>query len=88
MYKDIHKSRLCSARLEASTGPRTEGIPDNIQRGRGSGPCLLPGGLDNSRHKVTTTLFVRDLYKAVGGQSTRPIFLDIFQIWIKAQSMT
>ena len=70
---------LCSARLEASSGPRTKGVPTNNQRGRGSRPCLLWGGLDKSRHIVPTALLVRvqcarkDLHKAVEGPSTRPI---------------
>ena len=53
--------------------PSTKGVPTNNQRGRGSGPCLLLGGLDKSRHIVSTALLVRvqcfrkDLYKAVEG---------------------
>ena len=27
--------------LYASSGPKTEGVPTNNQRGRGSGPCRL-----------------------------------------------
>ena len=45
IYKDILKSRLCSACLEASWGPRTSGVPINNKRGRGSMSCLLWGGL-------------------------------------------
>ena len=42
MYQeDIHQSRLCSARLEASSGPKTKGVPTNNQRGRGSVTSLL-----------------------------------------------
>ena len=37
MYIDIRQSRLCSARLEASSGSRTKGVSTNNQRGRGSG---------------------------------------------------
>ena len=61
--------------LEASSGPRTKGVPTNNQRGRGSGPCLLWRGLDKARHIVPNALFVRvqcfrnDLYKAVKGQA-------------------
>ena len=40
-YKDIRKSRICSARLEAISCPRVEGVPTNNKRGRGSGCCLL-----------------------------------------------
>ena len=32
--KDIRRSRLCSARLEASSSPRTEWVPTNNQKGR------------------------------------------------------
>ena len=66
-------------RLVASPGPRTKGVPTYNQSGRGSGPCLLWGGLDKSRHIVPTTLlvkvqcFMKNLYKAVEGPSTRPI---------------
>ena len=62
---------------------RTKGVPTNDQRGRGSGPCLLWGGLDMSRHIVPTALLVRvqcfrkDLCKAVEGPSTRPIDLSM-----------
>ena len=66
----------CATRsLYASSGPKAEGVPTNNQRGRGSGPCRLWGGLDKARHIVPTALLVRvqrfknDLYKAVkGGQ--------------------
>ena len=81
--KDIRQSMLCSARLETSSGLRNKGVPTNNQRGRGSGPCLLRGGLNKSRHIVPTALLVRvqcfrkDLYKAVEGPSTRPIVLSV-----------
>ena len=72
----------CATRiLYASSGPKAEGVPTNNQRGRGSGPCRLWGGLDKARHIVPTALLVRvqrfrnDLYKAVKGPSTRPIVL-------------
>ena len=62
----------CATRsLYASSGPKAEGVPTNNQRGRGSGPCRLWGGLDKARHIVPTALLVRvqrfrnDLYKAV-----------------------
>ena len=67
--------------LYASSGPKAEGVPTNNQRGRGSWPCRLWGGLDKARHIVPTALLVRvqrfrnDLYKAVKGPSTRPIVL-------------
>ena len=57
VYKDIRQSRLCSARLEASSGPKT-----NNQRGRGSVHCLLLGGLDKSRHIVLKALLERVQY--------------------------
>ena len=41
IYKDIRQSMLCSALPDASSGPRTKGVPTNNQRGLGSGPCLL-----------------------------------------------
>ena len=73
----------CATRsLYASSGPKAEGVPTNNQRGRGSGPCRLWGGLDKVRHIVPTALLVRvqrfsnDLYKAVKGPSTRPIVLS------------
>ena len=31
LYKDIRQSRLCSTRLEASSGPRTKGVLTNNQ---------------------------------------------------------
>ena len=62
----------CAARsLYASAGPKAEGVPTNNQRGWGSGPCRLLGGLDKARHIVPTALIVRvqrlrnALYKAV-----------------------
>ena len=72
-----------SISLYASSGPKAEGVPTNNQRGRGSGPCHLLGGLDKARHKVPTALLVRVqrlrnyLYKAVKGPSTRPIVLSM-----------
>ena len=68
--------------MYANSGPKAEGVPTNNQRGRGSGPCRLRGGLDKARHIVPTALLVRvqrftnDLYKAVKGPSTRPIAHD------------
>ena len=76
-YIDVRQSRLCSARLEASSGPRSRLTIKKNQRGRRSGLCLFLGGLDKSRHIVPTALIVRvqcfkkDLYKAVEGPSTR-----------------
>ena len=74
----------CASRsLYASSGPKAEGVPTNNQRGRGSGPCRLWGGLDKARHIVPTALLVRvqrfrnDLYKTVKGPSTRPIVLTM-----------
>ena len=74
----------CATRsLYASSGPKAEGVPTNNQRGRGSGPCRLWGGLDNARHIVPTTLSVRvqrfrnDLHKTVKEPSTRPIVLSM-----------
>ena len=77
--------RLCSARLEASSGLMAEGVPTNNQRGRRSGPCRISGGLDKARHIVPTALLVRVqclrkctcVYKAVEGQSTRPIVITL-----------
>ena len=62
----------------------TKGVPTYSQRGRGSGPCLLWGGLDKSRHIIPTALLVRlqcfrkDLYKAVGGSRTILIVISMF----------
>ena len=74
----------CATRsLYASLGQKAEGVPTNNQRGRGSGPCRLCGGLDKDRHIVQTALLVRvqrirnDLYNAVKGPSTRPIVLSM-----------
>ena len=74
----------CATRsLYASSGPKAEGVPTNNQRGPGSGPCRLWGGLDKARRIVPTVLLVRvqrfrnDLYKAVKGPSTRPIVLSM-----------
>ena len=45
----------CATRsLYASSGPKAEGVPTYNQRGRGSGPWRLWGGLDKARHIVTT----------------------------------
>ena len=69
-----------------SSGPKAEGVPNNNQRGLGSGPCRLWGGLDKARHKVPIALLVRlqrlrkDLYKAVKGPSTRPIVLSMILV--------
>ena len=49
IYKDFRHSRLCSARLEATSGPRTKGVPTNNHRERVSGHCLHWGDLDKSR---------------------------------------
>ena len=86
VYQNIGTSikEGCATRsLYASSGPKAEGVPTNNQRGRGSGPCRLWGGLDKARHIVPTALLVRvqrlrnDLYKAVKGPSTRPIVLSM-----------
>ena len=83
----------CATRsLYASSGPKAEGVPTNNQRGRGSGPCRLWGGLDKARHIVPTALLVRvqrfrnDLYKAVKGPSTRPIVLSMIAGFILTTS--
>ena len=67
----------CATRsLYASSGPKAEGVPTNNQRGRGSGPCRIWGGLDKAHHIVPTALLVRvqrlrnDLHKAVKGHKT------------------
>ena len=44
--------------LYASSGPKAEELPNNNQRGRGSGPCRLCGGLDKARQIVPTALLV------------------------------
>ena len=36
-YKDIRQSRLCSARLEAGSGQRTERMPTKNQRDENQG---------------------------------------------------
>ena len=60
-----------------------EGVPTNNQRGRGSGPCRLLGGLDKARHIVPTALLVRvqcfrkGPCKVVEGPSTIPIVLSM-----------
>ena len=40
--------------LNTSSGSKAEGTPTNNQRGRGSGPCRLRGGLYKARHIVQT----------------------------------
>ena len=74
----------CATRsLYASSGPKAEGVTFNNQRGRGSGPCRLRGGLNKAHHIVQIALLFRvqrlrnDLYKAVKGPSTRPIALSM-----------
>ena len=74
----------CDSRsLYASSGLKAEGVLTNNQRGQGSEPCRLWGGLDKARLIVQTALLVRvqrfrnDLYKAVKGPSTGPIVLSI-----------
>ena len=43
----------CATRsLYASSSQKAEGVQTNNQRGRGSGPCRLWGGLDKARHVV------------------------------------
>ena len=43
----------CATRsLYASSGQKTEGVSTKNQRGQGSGPCRLCGGLDKARHIV------------------------------------
>ena len=83
--KTSTRVRLCSARLEVSSGPRAQGDPTNNQRGRGSGPFLLWRGLDQSRNilVVSTALLVRvqcfskDLDNDVEGPSTRHTVLSM-----------
>ena len=60
----------CATRsLYATSGPKAEGVPTYNERGRGSGPCHIWGGLDKARHIVPYALLVRmqrfrnDLYK-------------------------
>ena len=66
-----------------NSGPKAEGVTTYNQRGRGSGPFHLCGGLDQASHIVPTALLVRmqrlrnDLYKAVKGPSTSPIVLSL-----------
>ena len=73
VYRNIGTSIKvgCATRsLYASSGPKAEGVLTNNQRGSGSGPCRLWGGLDKARHIVPTALLVRvqrlknELYKA------------------------
>ena len=69
--------------LSASSDPKTEGVPTNTQRGRGSGSCRLWRGLDKTSHIVPTALLVRVQrwrnypYKAVEEPITRPIVLSM-----------
>ena len=67
--------------LHASSGPKAEEVPTNNQRGRGSGPCRLWGGLDKARHIVPIALLVQRLrnylYKTVKRPITRPKVLSI-----------
>ena len=62
--------------------------PTNNQRGRGSGPSRLWGGLEKARHIVPTALLVivqrfrNDLCKTVKGPSTRPIDSPIDDRWV------
>ena len=80
---DIHLNRLCSSQTVTELTSDGTGVPNNNQRGRGSGPRLLWVGLVKSRHIVPTALLVRvqcirsDMYKAVEGPSTRPIVLSM-----------
>ena len=47
----------CATRsLYSSSGPKTEGVPNNKQRLRGSGPCRLWGGFNKARQIVPTAL--------------------------------
>ena len=86
----IKKCKATSARVSYATRshyarsyPRTEGVPSNNHKGRGSGPYFW-GCLDKSCHIVPNLLLARvqrpmkDLYKAVEEQSstttyTKPI---------------
>ena len=69
--------------MYASSGPKTEGVPTNNQRGRGFGHCRLWEGFDKALHIVPTALLVNvqrfrdDLYKAIKGPNTRPIVLSM-----------
>ena len=69
--------------LYASQGSKAKRVPNNNQRGWGSGPCRLWGGLDKDRHIIPTALLVwmqcfrNDLYKAVKGSSIRPVVLSM-----------
>ena len=66
----------CATRsLYASSGPKAEGVPTNNQRGRGSGPCRLWGGLDKARHIVPTACAERHqtwVDMVLYSESTRP----------------
>ena len=55
--KDIRQSRLCSARLEASSGPRTKGVPTirgdedrGLQRRFGQVPSYSPQKVEGQGH--------------------------------------
>ena len=69
--------------LYVSSGPRAENVPNNIQSGRGSGPCIRLEGLGKSRHIIPTVLLVvgqhsrKDQYKTVVGTSARRILLSL-----------
>ena len=82
------KEGLATRSLYASSGAKAEGVPTNNQKGRGSGPCRLWRGLDKVRHIVPTALLVRvqrfrsDLYKAVKGPNTRPIYSPLDDRWV------
>ena len=81
-YSDIRQSRMCSAQTVIELRPKTKGVPDNNQRGRGSGPCRLWGCWNISR-QIVPTVFVRmqrfknDLNKVEDGSNTRPIILSM-----------
>ena len=51
----------CATRsLYARPGPKAEGVLTYNQRGRGSGPCHLCGGLDKARYIIPTVLLARE----------------------------
>ena len=50
---------LCSANVVASSGPKAEGVPNNNQSGRGSGPCRPCEGFNKARHIFPTALLVK-----------------------------
>ena len=55
IYEDIHRSRLCSAHLKASSGPRTKVVPTNNQMGQYI-ELLLRTRTMIIRHRVEATL--------------------------------